>query len=198
MAEVRATVLRVARGLFAQYGFKKTAMDEVASLAHVGKGTVYQHFESKEALFAAVVRSESEALIQSLSLAMKRAPDPQTKIRVFVQQRMAHLRGLANLHRLSDDTLGELVPLADEARKDYLDREAQLLTDALTEGNDAGVFRVDRPRLVALTLLSCLKGMELLLLRMREPPEFEEGIEEAMTVFFRGLAAAPQPTPLTP
>jgi AcrR family transcriptional regulator len=49
----RERVLRAARDAFAESGFD-VPLDEIAARAGVGPGTVYRHFASKEALFAAV------------------------------------------------------------------------------------------------------------------------------------------------
>lgn len=53
----RAAILDAAADLFLRQGFSGTSMDEVAALAGVSKQTVYAHFASKEALFAAMADS---------------------------------------------------------------------------------------------------------------------------------------------
>ncbi len=51
----RRAILDAAADLFLAHGFLGTSMDEVAARAAVSKRTVYNQFESKEALFIAVV-----------------------------------------------------------------------------------------------------------------------------------------------
>lgn len=196
--EVRDAILRAATSLFAQYGFKKASVDEVARLARIGKGTIYQHFESKEALFAEVIRHESETLIQGMALAMKRAPTLEDKVRVFVRHRIARLKELANLHRVSSEAIIELFPLAEEARQQFFEREIQLLTDVFEEGARSGVFELQSPRLLALAIISCLRGMEVVLLQVREPPDLGDAIEEALKTFFKGLKPAVRQPLLAP
>ena len=58
----REKVLRAAREAFAASGYG-VPLDEIAALAGVGPGTVYRHFPSKEALFAAVVDARVRDLI---------------------------------------------------------------------------------------------------------------------------------------
>jgi AcrR family transcriptional regulator len=41
--------------LFAQYGYRKTSIDDIARAAHVAKRTVYLHFENKAAVFLAIL-----------------------------------------------------------------------------------------------------------------------------------------------
>src|SRR5437868_8667811 len=40
--------------LFAQYGYRKTSIDDIAQAAQVAKRTVYLHFENKAAVFLAI------------------------------------------------------------------------------------------------------------------------------------------------
>jgi AcrR family transcriptional regulator len=58
----RARVLAAAREAFAEKGVV-VQLNEIAQRAGVGAGTVYRHFPSKEALFAAVVADQIDQLI---------------------------------------------------------------------------------------------------------------------------------------
>ena len=49
-------IVAAALELFVERGFTATKLDDVARKAGISKGTLYLYFESKEALFRAVVR----------------------------------------------------------------------------------------------------------------------------------------------
>jgi TetR/AcrR family transcriptional regulator of autoinduction and epiphytic fitness len=51
----RAAILEAAVAEFQAQGFRDTSMDRIAEHANVSKRTVYNHFDSKEALFRAIV-----------------------------------------------------------------------------------------------------------------------------------------------
>jgi AcrR family transcriptional regulator len=53
--ERRALILREAGRLFARHGYAGTRLDDVAAAAHVTKPMVYRHFESKKALYLALL-----------------------------------------------------------------------------------------------------------------------------------------------
>jgi TetR/AcrR family transcriptional repressor of mexJK operon len=55
----RAAIMQTAAHLFLEQGLKAVSMDQVAEVAGVSKRTVYGHFGSKEALFAACTRWRS-------------------------------------------------------------------------------------------------------------------------------------------
>ena len=52
----REAILDAAQAAFLEVGYAATSMDGVAARATVSKATIYAHFESKDLLFAAVIR----------------------------------------------------------------------------------------------------------------------------------------------
>jgi AcrR family transcriptional regulator len=69
-----AEIVAAALDVFVEHGFAAAKLSDVARRARVTKGTVYLYFESKEALFKAVVRetivpviAEGEALARSFT-----------------------------------------------------------------------------------------------------------------------------------
>lgn len=61
-AERRSKVLRAAADLFAQHGYAATKLDDVAAAAGVTKPIVYRHFESKKALYLALLAKHEQDL----------------------------------------------------------------------------------------------------------------------------------------
>lgn len=60
--DIRGRILAVARQQFGQKGFSKTSMREIASLAGVGVGNIYNYFMNKDELFREMVRPVLNAL----------------------------------------------------------------------------------------------------------------------------------------
>jgi AcrR family transcriptional regulator len=50
----RAALLETATAMFAERGFARTSLDDIAVATQVTRGAVYHHFESKQAVFEAV------------------------------------------------------------------------------------------------------------------------------------------------
>jgi TetR/AcrR family transcriptional regulator len=59
-------ILCAAVNLFADKGFERTTVDEIAGHANIGKGTVYLYFKNKEAIFRAIIEQGLNALEQIL------------------------------------------------------------------------------------------------------------------------------------
>jgi AcrR family transcriptional regulator len=62
----RDAILEAALRLFAERGFHGTSVPDLASAAHVGAGTIYRHFESKEAVVNALYQHWKVALGQEV------------------------------------------------------------------------------------------------------------------------------------
>jgi AcrR family transcriptional regulator len=76
-AERRAQILDVARGVFAEKAFELASMDDIAHRAGISKPIVYEHFGSKEGLYAAVVEREMEDLVLRVSDGLSSGPSRQ-------------------------------------------------------------------------------------------------------------------------
>src|SRR5436853_5449268 len=64
--QTRARLLEAAARVFARRGFHVATLEEVAAEAGFTKGAVYSNFESKEALFLALVDRELEKRAQEI------------------------------------------------------------------------------------------------------------------------------------
>jgi AcrR family transcriptional regulator len=69
----RERIVAAAVDLFAARGYGEVAVSDVAAQAGTAKGSVYRHFESKEALFAAAVESVVSGVVGDVRAAADRA-----------------------------------------------------------------------------------------------------------------------------
>ena len=67
-AETRARILAAARTCFARSGYAKTTNNDIAAEADLTSGAIYHYFESKPALFAAVVAESSGAIMDEFEV----------------------------------------------------------------------------------------------------------------------------------
>jgi AcrR family transcriptional regulator len=77
--ERKEQILDVALRVFAERGFHETSMNDVADAAGVTKPVVYQHFESKRALFLAIIDDVGHQMIAEVTQASSSGGDGRTK-----------------------------------------------------------------------------------------------------------------------
>jgi AcrR family transcriptional regulator len=77
--DTRAHIIEVAYDCFFRQGFSRTGVDAVAEAAGVTKRTLYYHFDSKDALIAAVLGSQHRMVIERIQRwAQQTSGDPST------------------------------------------------------------------------------------------------------------------------
>jgi AcrR family transcriptional regulator len=83
--ERRAQLLAVARRAFGRSGFHGVSMDEVAKEAGVTKPILYDHFNSKEELYVALLEADAQALEQRVRAALAAPSGNRERIRQSFQ-----------------------------------------------------------------------------------------------------------------
>ncbi len=71
----RAALLETATEMFAARGFVRTSLDDIAVATQVTRGAVYHHFESKQAVFEAVLDALEQRMAEQVATAAMAQPD---------------------------------------------------------------------------------------------------------------------------
>jgi AcrR family transcriptional regulator len=77
----RDHLITVARDLFGERGYEATSIGAVLEAAGVARGALYHHFETKEALFDAVLNRVMEDIADAAAEAARAARDPVASLR---------------------------------------------------------------------------------------------------------------------
>ncbi|SMO93617.1 TetR/AcrR family transcriptional regulator [Melghirimyces algeriensis] len=84
-------IFQAAVEIFAQHGFERSKMDEIARHAGVAKGTIYYHFKSKEELFVALMNNRMEKIKEMLNRCMSDTDDPVKQLRNLLEMMVTYL-----------------------------------------------------------------------------------------------------------
>lgn len=176
-------ILDVAAEVFSERGFPGATIDEIVARAGTGKGTVYHHFPSKEALFLAVIADREEALQDALEAAAgghaEAAAAPgrlRPRLEAVVRAYFRFFRDQADLWRVLIHEFKQAHPEAAAAWRQRVrarhQRVISLLLELLREGQAAGEVRdgADMARTARL-LYGMLYGSMLLGVGAGEDPE---------------------------
>jgi len=77
----KAKIIDAAVGLFAEKGYETTSIDEIAAKAGITKPVVYDHFESKEQLFIAILELIRDDLLKRGAAVVAGAPSHEERLK---------------------------------------------------------------------------------------------------------------------
>lgn len=133
----RSRVLEAARGAFASEGLA-VPLDEIARRAGVGPGTVYRHYRTKDALFAAVVLDVLESLRDQAD-ALAQSSDPGGAFFTF----FAHLIETGTTNQAIFDALSGASPEVQTASKTVSNELGSAVAKLLGRAQAANAVRAD-------------------------------------------------------
>ena len=160
MDDKKERIIEIAEQLFAQYGFQKTTMEDIANKVHMGKSSVYYYFKSKDDIFSEVIRKDTRIFQQKLDDAVDSANTPEDKIRAYVITRMTHLQDLSKFYITLTDGYLDHYFFVEEVRKDFYDYENTVLKNLLEEGVKQNCFDVDDVVNISRMISIAIKGLE--------------------------------------
>jgi AcrR family transcriptional regulator len=181
----RRRVLSAASELFASSDYHEVRMEEIARRSGVGKGTLYNLFDSKENLYFSIIRTRLRQLLEILDRVYDRREDTLRNLRSLI----LHLHKFMSKHpHFYLIWKREESSLARGGRGDIGDlygRLNLLLRKVLQRGAAEGVVRPGMDgELVAHLLLGMIDGL-------RKSPQNvhrrEQAIDDLLVVLLKGI-----------
>ena len=189
----RDAILEAARKVFMDVGFGAASMDSIANEAKVSKQTVYNHFGSKEELFAAMVRYYVEQKLIVFSEAAK-SGGPEETLKAMAHQFLDH--GSAEQRVAMYRILMAESPRFPELGSIFYDAGPavvrKFLADYLAEQHKRGTLNVVDPALAAEQFYGMLNGCQLKaqlgIERMPNKQAIDAYIDHAVMLMMKALA----------
>lgn len=189
----RLHIIRTAMALFAQNGIHKTKVSEIAKMAGIGKGTVYEYFRSKDGIFWNAVSQWLHEFDRVITERMSGTDDPEEQLALLIRTvfdfYQSTFEGLnitleswlemARLHHQLKSGKGEL-PEGIPDLKCHFKEYRQRVKDLLTAGIEQGKFRPMNVELTAALIFAMFDGFELHYITQRS--DFED-VTQVSTVF---------------
>ena len=190
----RRHIMQAAEKLSTTCRFHEITMDDIASLARVGKGTIYRYFEDKDDLFLRTATAGFEELCELLHRKVPGGAPFREQLLSACVEITSFFGRRRQLFRMMQTEDGRLLRSRGGVREIWMQKRRMLLgamTAILEKGVAAGQVRSDIP---APVLASFLLGM----LRTRahdleDAPEAMRRHEVVLDVFCRGAQAAAAP-----
>lgn len=130
-ADRRSALLEAASRLFAERGFTRVSLEDLGAAAGVSGPAVYRHFESKQAVLAALLVGVSETLVSGGAAVVSSTVDPAKALRDLIDFHVRFALSNADVIRVQDRDLSSLSE-ADEHTVRQLQRNyVELWVDVL-------------------------------------------------------------------
>ena len=161
ITKTRAKLVEVARELFAHKGIEATTMNDIALASGKGRRTLYTYFRSKRDIYNAVVKTESDKIIDKLSAIVAQPVDPQQKLMDFIFARFEAIKESVSRNGTLKAGFFRDVRKVDRARRSNTTSEANMLKQILLEGVNQGVFHIRHVEQTAMVMLLSLQGLDV-------------------------------------
>jgi TetR/AcrR family transcriptional repressor of mexJK operon len=200
--ERRQQILTAAAAVFADKGFDRATIRDVARAAGIADGSIYNYFRDKQDLLVHLphqfIRPPIEALRAASSADQSLAPE------MLLQSMAQNIVNVMTQNRELARVLFTSVPLMDEdLRAEYMRQVPLYAFEALekyiTTQQAAGVFRADLDAAIAARAFPGMMLFFLLVQELLQPPnlprfEYAEVLPQVVEIFLRGVTAS-GPTP---
>jgi AcrR family transcriptional regulator len=158
----RARIIEVAQSVFAECGLE-LEMNEVATRANLGVGTLYRHFANREDLLRAIVQRAVDDALTQMRSAASASDDPVVSLQALVSAGLHTQQQYRPLFAvMRDPRLAKLLdfPYAQSIRTQFRETVRELID----HGIEVGVFRDDLDaEMAAITIMgSFISAIDLL------------------------------------
>jgi TetR/AcrR family fatty acid metabolism transcriptional regulator len=180
--ERQRQILACAKRVFAERGFHAANISHICAEAGIGRGTLYQYFENKKAVFTALVRQVLERVQALVGAPREPFPPPETVRRGQVLRwAAAELRRLFEAAFEDEETLRILLREAvgldvdiERLLGEIDDVLIGLVAEDLRASQASGYIRPDLdPRLTATLMVGGVEKLALSALRSAEPLDLD-------------------------
>jgi len=195
-------ILACAKRVFARRGFHAANISHICAEAGIGRGTLYQYFENKKAVFTALIRQVLDRVQAEVGAPREPFPPPETlRRRHVVRWAAGELRRLFQIVFEDEPTLRiilrEAVGLDVDVEKllgEIDDALISLVAADLSASQEAGYVRTDLdPRLTATLMVGGVEKLALSELRSAAPIDLDRLATETSRLHLVGTLSSRVP-----
>lgn len=156
----RDMILDAAYNLFQNKGYWDTKIIDIADAAGIGKGTVYEYFESKDEIFFELFKTKVAAGYDHLSELLDKKIPGEAKIKEYLEIELTN----TSRYTFNKNFLVDLVMKSDAFRNPALiesihklmKKKFTILHGIIEEGINSGEFRKTDPLMAAVAVMGAI------------------------------------------
>jgi AcrR family transcriptional regulator len=160
-ANKRELILNAGLRLFSHQSYQNVTMEQVASLAGVGKGTLYLYYPSKEALYLGILRDGLDRTFGAYDSMLRSTEDVRDRLRKILFVALRYYDEQRDLLRLLVTHEPHLAEQRRALIKASRERMIQIIISLIGQGISEGLFRPVNPRLAAIAIQGAVSAISL-------------------------------------
>jgi len=186
----RRLISDAALELFAERGYHNVTMHEIADSAEFAIGTLYNFFESKEAIYEAIMLETAHEVVGELIETISSTAEPLVALRSYIMASARLFSDALTVVRLfmsaNEGFAGpQFRRIQAKIRRRVDDLESRV-TALMAEGVRQGVFKEADPEFLAICLMSLCKGYFERRLFERGEELAEADVDDLLEFFMKG------------
>lgn len=179
-------ILKTAAGLFANKGYHRTTVDEIAGALGVAKGTIYYHFNNKEELYLAIIQEGVNLLEERMRQDLPGAKTPAEKLKRIIGNMLSFIEDEKDLVFLFIKELcGRDIQREVLAR--MLSGSLEIIRDIIKLGVEDKSFKKIDPEITTSSLYGMVLISALHYISYAEPIPHDQVRTAVEKVFFEGI-----------
>ncbi len=159
--KTRDKLIEIARQLFAKKGIENTTMNDIAAASDKGRRTIYTYFRNKRDIYNAVVKTESDKIVEKLTQILDKPEPVEQKLMDFIFVRFESYKEAVLRNGSLRAGFFMDIRKVDRARRSTTAMEAGILRQILNEGVTQGVFKIKHVEQTAMVMILSLQGLDV-------------------------------------
>ena len=159
--KTREKLIEIARQLFAKKGIENTTMNDIAAASDKGRRTIYTYFRNKRDIYNAVVKTESDKIVEKLTQILDKPEPVEQKLMDFIFVRFESYKDAVVRNGSLRAGFFMDIRKVDRARRNTTALEAGILKQILNEGVSQGIFKIKHVEQTAMVMILSLQGLDV-------------------------------------
>ncbi|MFZ9740046.1 MAG: TetR/AcrR family transcriptional regulator [Prochlorotrichaceae cyanobacterium] len=145
-------ILKAAQHLFAQHGFERTTIKDIAEVSQISEGSIFRHFSTKKNILVAVVSQGWRELLTDLLTELSEMGSYHAVAQVM-RKRMLNLQHNQELMRVCFMETQFHDDLKEQVRSEVIDKMMEVAEAFFETAIEQGVYRPLNPKILARVFL---------------------------------------------
>lgn len=151
--EKKTAIARASKDLFIEKGFSNLTVSEVAKVAGVGKGTIYEYYESKEEIVYEIMLDTQKEHDDAIKKKIAKATTPREKVLALFELFVSNDKEIVKRRKIYKEFLSICINKTEEEMNcfdiDSHEKYIRLLTKILEDGVKKSLLVENAPKLAS-------------------------------------------------